>query len=89
MKNHWNFDPAASGPRERALVGSGYFEDGKRFEMIVYHDGDWEVRGGPIGHALAGGHEPTLEAGKTRALRVYKALRRGDRALRKALTMGS
>jgi len=32
----WNFDPAASGDRERMFLG--------RWQMIAYLDGRWEVR---------------------------------------------
>ncbi len=74
----WNRDPAASGWRSRAFVGDGFWSDGwsdgKRFELIVYDNGDWEVRGPPIGHAVAVGKEDTAEKGRARCILVWQSL---------------
>jgi hypothetical protein len=64
----WSHDSAASGPRERAWPMAGW-------EVVAYHDGRWEVRGLPIGHALAAGAESGLEAAKAKACAVFNALR--------------
>lgn len=55
------------------LVGEGFFQDGKRFELIAYDDGDWEVRGPPIGHAVATGKESTAEKARARCVKVWQA----------------
>jgi hypothetical protein len=70
----WSRDPAASGWRSRALVGEGTFDGGKRFELIAYDDGRWEVRGPPIGHTVSYDEEKDGEAARARCLKVWAAL---------------
>jgi hypothetical protein len=63
----WHLDHAG-GRRYRAWLGRGW-------ELIAYEKGgDWEVRGPPLGKALASGLEPTLEAAQSRCIKVAKAL---------------
>ena len=64
----WYRDHAASGWRSRMWVGD-------KWEALVYDEGEWEVRGPPIGHTVAQGKEANAELGKVRALKVLEALR--------------
>lgn len=87
MRVRWHRDPAASGPRLRAFLPNEYDSYAKgAHELLVYANGDWEVRGGPNGLTLASGSEKGKGAGgvaipvhdceraKRRALLVYEAL---------------
>jgi hypothetical protein len=66
-KVEWDRDPAASGWRSRAFVGEG-------FELLAYDDGRWEVRGRPLGHAVAFGREVDGTHAQVRAIHVWRAL---------------
>lgn len=70
----WHRDPAASGWRSRAFMGS-------MWEILVYDDGGWEVRGPPLGHALTFGWVELPEAAFQRSISAYRSLRRdaGDK----------
>jgi len=62
----WDRDHAASGWRDRAFV--------EPFELIVYDEGDWEVRGPPLGDTVAHGEEKDAEEARKRCLKVWAAL---------------
>lgn len=62
---NWNYDPAASGPRERAFLVNGW-------ELKVYYDGRWVVEG--PGDTQAQGCDADLAAAQARAVDVARAL---------------
>lgn len=67
----WLYDPAAFGPRERAILSNGWV-------FVAYHNGDWGVYESWTNSTKpqAVGHEATLELAQMRCIKVYEAMTR-------------
>lgn len=68
----WQLDHAASGDRDRAFIDAAHGGG----EIRVYHTGEWEVCVPGRYQVAAVGTEPSLAAGKRRAIIVHRALTR-------------